>query len=42
MPAGQTGFMNVELKAGRYAWIAEVPGSLQKGMLRIFTVAGPE
>ena len=38
MPAGQTGYMNVRLEPGRYAWIAEVPGSMDKGMLKTFTV----
>ncbi len=39
MPAGRTGYLHVDLEPGRYAWIAEVPGSMAKGMLKVFTVA---
>lgn len=39
MPAGQTGYLHVDLEPGRYAWVAEVPGALAKGMLQVFTVA---
>jgi len=38
MPAGQTGYLHVDLEPGRYAWVAEVPGALAKGMLQVFTV----
>jgi uncharacterized cupredoxin-like copper-binding protein len=39
MPAGETGYFTVDLEPGqRYAWIAEVPNSAEKGMLRTFTV----
>jgi uncharacterized cupredoxin-like copper-binding protein len=39
MPAGQTGYFTVTLEPGRYAWIAEVPGPQEKGMLKTFTVS---
>jgi hypothetical protein len=39
MPAGQTGYLHVNLEPGRYAWVAEVPGAMAKGMLQVFTVA---
>lgn len=38
MPAGETGYMNVLLTPGRYAWIAEVPDPAGKGMLQTFEV----
>ena len=38
MPAGETGYVHVRLAPGRYAWIAEVPHSMQKGMLKTFVV----
>jgi hypothetical protein len=38
MPAGGTAYFTVRLEPGRYAWIAEVPGPAEKGMLKIFTV----
>lgn len=38
MPAGRTGYMNVRLTPGRYAWIAEVPDPDGKGMLQVFEV----
>lgn len=38
MPAGETGYFTVTLEPGRYALVAEVPGSEEKGMLRTFTV----
>jgi len=38
MPAGGTAYFNVRLQPGRYAWIAEVPSPLEKGMLKTFTV----
>jgi uncharacterized cupredoxin-like copper-binding protein len=38
MPAGSTGYFNVTLTPGRYAWVSEVPGSLEKGMLKEFTI----
>jgi hypothetical protein len=40
MPAGSTGYMDVLLEPGRYAWISEVPDPAGKGMVREFTVAG--
>jgi hypothetical protein len=40
MPAGSTAYVPVTLEPGRYAWIAEVPSSDEKGMLLEFTVAG--
>jgi hypothetical protein len=41
MPAGTTGYFTVELEPGRYAWVAEVPGPADKGMLKTFVVAAP-
>ena len=38
MPAGATGYFTATLEPGRYALVAEVPGSEEKGMLRTFTV----
>ncbi|MGD8279685.1 MAG: hypothetical protein PVF69_00870 [Gemmatimonadota bacterium] len=38
MPAGSTGYFDVTLSPGRYAWVAEVPGSLEKGMLQEFAI----
>jgi len=38
MPAGETGYIHVRLEPGRYAWVAEVPHSMQKGMLKTFAV----
>ena len=38
MPGGNTAYFHVELKPGKYAWIAEVPNAAEKGMLKIFTV----
>lgn len=38
MPAGSTGYFTATLEPGRYAFVAEVPGSQEKGMLRTFTV----
>ncbi len=38
MPAGQTAYFKVSLTPGRYAWIAEVPDPMGKGMLRTFEV----
>ena len=38
MSAGATGYFHVNLEAGSYAWIAEVPGAGSKGMLQTFTV----
>lgn len=38
MPAGGTAYFNVDLAPGRYAWIAEVPRSAEKNMLKLFTV----
>jgi len=38
MPAGETAYFNVRLEPGDYAWIAEVPNPLEKGMLKTFTV----
>ena len=42
MPAGTTGYFSVRLQPGRYAWIAEVPGPVEKGMLKIFVVSANE
>lgn len=38
MPAGETGYLRVNLEPGRYAWISEVPDPAGKGMLKIFDV----
>ena len=38
MPAGGTAYFTVRLEPGRYAWIAEVPSPVEKGMLKTFTV----
>jgi hypothetical protein len=38
MPGGSTTYLNVDLQAGEYAWIAEVPNPDEKGMLKTFTV----
>lgn len=38
MPAGNTAYVSVTFTPGRYAWIAEVPNSRDKGMLKIFEV----
>lgn len=39
MPAGSTGYFSADLDPGRYAFIAEVPASDTRGMLKVFTVA---
>lgn len=39
MPAGSTGYFDVDLAPGRYAWIAEIPDPASHGMLKTFTVA---
>jgi hypothetical protein len=38
MPPGHTGYIDVVLKPGRYAWIAEVDDPAGKDMLKTFTV----
>jgi hypothetical protein len=38
MPAGSTGYFDVLLRPGRYAFIAEVPGPAGVGMLQTFTI----
>ena len=38
MPAGGRAYFTVRLEPGRYAWIAEVPSPVEKGMLKTFTV----
>lgn len=38
MPAGNTAYLHMVLKPGRYAWISEVPNPSSKGMLRTFTI----
>jgi len=40
MPGGSTGYLTVTLEPGRYAWIAEVPGADQIGLMKSFTVSG--
>lgn len=39
MPAGNTAYMTVNITPGKYVWIAEVPNSSSKNMLKTFTVA---
>ena len=39
MPTGSTGYFEVSLEAGNYAFISEVPNSLSKNLLKTFTVA---
>jgi len=39
LPAGATGYFTANLEPGRYAFVAEVPGSSGKGMLRTFDVS---
>ena len=39
MPGGNTAYFHIELKPGKYAWIAEVPNPSEKGMLKTFTVS---
>lgn len=38
MPAGETGYLVLDLEPGEYAWVAEVPDPAGKGMLKTFTV----
>jgi len=38
MPAGTTSYFTVVLEPGNYAWVSEVPGSAEKGMLKPFRV----
>ena len=38
MPAGSTGYFTAELEPGNYAFVAEVPNSLGKNMLKTFVV----
>ncbi len=38
MPAGATAYFTVSVEPGDYAWIAEVPGAAQKGLLKRFSV----
>jgi hypothetical protein len=38
MPAGNTGYFYADLKLGKYAFIAEVPNSRDKGLLKEFEV----
>ncbi|MGI8597883.1 MAG: hypothetical protein ACR2KB_01380 [Chitinophagaceae bacterium] len=38
MPAGNTAYFNIELEAGRYAWISEVPNPAEKNMLKVFSI----
>lgn len=38
-PAGSTGYFEVDMEPGKYAFVSEVPGSMAKGMLKTFVVA---
>ena len=39
MPAGRTGYFEVNLKPGDYAFISEVPNTLEKGLLKTFSIS---
>jgi hypothetical protein len=39
MPAGNTGYFEVDLEPGNYAFISEVPNALSKNMLKTFVVS---
>lgn len=39
MPAGSTAYFEAELEPGEYALISEVPNTMEKGMLKTFTVS---
>ena len=38
-PAGSVGYFYANLEAGTYAFISEVPNTLKKGMLNVFTIS---
>ena len=38
MPGEHTAYMHVDLSPGDYAWIAEVPAPVEKGMVQTFTI----
>jgi len=38
MPAGSTAYLHLDFEPGEYAWIAEVPESASKGMMKKFLV----
>ncbi len=38
MPAGEVAYFTVDLSPGDYAWVAEVPNPVEKGMFVTFTV----
>lgn len=38
MPEGGTAYIEVDLQPGNYAWVAEVPDPVSKGMLKTFSV----
>lgn len=38
MPAGNTAYVKLDLRPGKYAWISEVPNASKKNMLKVFTV----
>ncbi|MCX2746037.1 hypothetical protein OO013_19310 [Mangrovivirga sp. M17] len=38
MPAGKKGYFKVNLKPGKYAFVAEVPDPLSKNMLKVFEI----
>lgn len=38
MPTGSVAYFTVDLSPGSYAWVAEVPNSVEKGMFVTFTV----
>jgi len=38
MPSGETAYFTVDLTPGDYAWVAEVPNPIEKGMFVTFTV----
>ena len=38
MPGGNTAYVKVDLRPGKYAWISEVPNAGKKNMLKVFEV----
>ena len=38
LPEGSTGYFQVNLEPGNYAWISEVPNAASKKMLKTFSV----
>ena len=38
MPAGRTGYFEVDLKPGKYVFISEVPNTKAKNLFKVFEV----